>query len=362
MIIRAMLVTALLATVLLVTACPLPAEPPVKLKRCELIPLARSQVSFRVDGIEKTRWHFAKLERPFFFPFNGPSGTSLTRMGHPGAPNHDHHRSVWFGHKDVNGVDFWANNTGALLHQVHWNAYRDGDEECVMATEMGWYDKKQSLLMNQQLVAALRPLEHGEYELELQITLSAPRELKPPFAARSVKLGRTNFGFLAVRVAKSVSAHFGGGQITNSEGQIGEPAIFGKQARWMDYSGHVSQGTGAERKSVIEGITYFDHPSNPRYPTHWHVREDGWMGASFCLKDGYKITGDSPLKDEASANTPATKSLVLRYLLHSHAGAYDHGQATAVQKAFAQRPGFVVRKSSRKHRQFEVERRPNSKS
>ena len=37
-----------------------------------------------------------------------PSGATLTRIGHPGAENHDHHRSVWFAHHKVNGLDFWS--------------------------------------------------------------------------------------------------------------------------------------------------------------------------------------------------------------------------------------------------------------
>ena len=58
--------------------------------RCEVVPLAGHQVSFRIDGVEKFRWHYgAEYPRPFFFPFNGPSGESITRMGHPGAPDHD---------------------------------------------------------------------------------------------------------------------------------------------------------------------------------------------------------------------------------------------------------------------------------
>ncbi|MCA9217951.1 MAG: PmoA family protein, partial [Planctomycetales bacterium] len=75
--------------------------------RCEIVPLADSEVSLRIDGIEKTRWNFgSQYPRPFLFPFYGPSGASLTRMGHPGAPNHDHHRSIWFAHHSIDENDF----------------------------------------------------------------------------------------------------------------------------------------------------------------------------------------------------------------------------------------------------------------
>lgn len=313
------------------------AEEPFALKRCELIPLAQQQVSFQVDGVEKTRWHFgAEYPRPFFFPFNGPSGVSLTRMGHPGAQNHDHHRSVWFAHKSVDGHDFWSDGKGTQVRQRRWYRYRDGAREAVMATSCIWYDPTERPVLEQELVAALIPLARNEHALEVQITM------QPGKQAEMVRLDETNFGFLAVRVAKTLSVYFGGGQLTSSEGQEGEPEIFGKRARWMDYSGPVAVGRGADRKAVIEGITYFDHPANPRYPSPWHVREDGWMGASFCMYEGYTIARDDPL--------------TLRYLLHAHAGAYHHGRAEQLHDDFAARPGFAVTKATKRHRQYEVER------
>ncbi|MFP6902652.1 MAG: DUF6807 family protein, partial [Verrucomicrobiia bacterium] len=66
---------------------------PYEFPLCQIVPLPDNQASLQIDGVERTRWHFdAKYPRPFFYPFNGPSGETLTRMGHPGAPNHDHHR------------------------------------------------------------------------------------------------------------------------------------------------------------------------------------------------------------------------------------------------------------------------------
>lgn len=319
-------------------AAPIVAEESSSPPRCELLPLPDHQVSFLQDGIEKTRWHFdPKYPRPFFYPFNGPSGTSLTRMGHPGAQNHDHHRSIWFAHAKVDGVDFWSENTKARIVQKYWFAYEDGDEESIMASLLGWNNAEGVELIEQELVAAARPRENGEHELEIQITL------RPGAGRDSVLLEKSNFGLLAVRVAKSVSHHFGGGQLTNSEGAAGEEAIFGKPAAWMDYSGPVAAGTGPDRKGVAEGITFFDHPGNPRYPTAWHVRSDGWMGASFCLNEEFTIRKEAPL--------------VLRYLLHAHAGGSDPERAADTAEAFSARPGFLVEKATRPHRQFEVRRR-----
>ncbi len=282
-----------------------------------------------MDGVERLRWHFgASYPRPFFYPLRGPSGSTLTRMGHPGAPDHDHHRSIWFAHAKVLGIDFWSDRTAARIRQKQWLCYQDGDEEAAMAALLGWYDGHDPKeLLEQQLVAGLRPGPEGETFVELQATF------RP--AAESLEFGKTNFGFLAVRVAKSLSTHFGGGTITSSTGAVGEPAIFAKPARWMDYSGPVPGG-------VIEGITVFDHPSNPGYPVHWHVREDGWMGAAVCLNGPVTTTRKQPL--------------VLRYLLHAHRGPVSAERAEKITREYAARAPYEVARSKLKHQQYEIAR------
>ncbi|MCI0705494.1 MAG: PmoA family protein [Planctomycetia bacterium] len=299
--------------------------------RCTLIPLPEHQVSFQVDGSERLRWHFGpRYPRPFFYPLVGPlSGLSLTRMGHPGAPDHDHHRSIWFAHEKVSGVNFWSDKTTARVRQKQWLAYQDGEDEAVMAVRLGWndgHDPKE--LLEQEVFAAIIPVPDGETLLEIQTTF------RP--VAEQLEFGKTNFGFLAVRVAKAISAFFGGGTLTNSAGAVGEPNIFGKPAAWMDYSG---EQPGKHK----EGITYFDHPSNPGHPTVWHVREDGWMGASSCFA--------------APRTTTKKEPLTLRYLLHAHRGPLDAKRADEVFKAFSRRSEFELVKAPAKHTAFGVKRK-----
>lgn len=307
--------------------------------RCEIIPIDGHQFSFRIDGIEKTRWHTGiDYPRPYFFPLNGPSGESLTRMGHPGAPNHDHHQSVWFAHHDVEGHSFWAYSGEGTIRQKEWLSIEDGEEEGVFSALLGWFAPEGVELLEQELVVAIRPHAGGSYELEIQFTL------RPPGKRELIRLEKTNFGLLAVRVAKSISTHFGGGRLTNSDGIEGEKEIFGKEARWMDYSGPVAIGTGDGRSWTDEGITFFDHPDNPRHPSHWHVRDDGWMGASFCFDEGYDVTPEN--------------ALTLRYLLHLHSGEVDSKEAEKVFDAFSKRSKFVVSKSEKPHWQYQVVRHP----
>ncbi len=311
--------------------------------RCEVVPLADQQVVFSIDGVEKVRWHFgSNYPRPYFFPLCAPSGAYLTRMGHPGAPDHDHHQSIWFAHNKLNGFDFWANGQGTQIRQKQWLCYQDGDNEAVMAVRLGWYDPLGNEVMEQELIAALLPIaaatddDRDEHALELQFTL------KPGADCESVELEQTNFGFLAVRVAKGISASFGNGELTNSEGTRGEKDCFGLPARWMDYSGTVAMGAGTDRKNVVEGITFFDSPNNDRYPTNWHVRQDGWMGAAYGLKEKARISHSEPM--------------TLRYLLHAHAGDYDPHRAQSVAAQFAARSGFELTLKPQPHNQYGVRR------
>jgi hypothetical protein len=298
--------------------------------RCTLLPLPDHQVAFRVDGEERLRWHFGpQYPRPFFYPLLGPaSGASLTRMGHPGAPNHDHHRSIWFAHNSVMGLDFWGDGKPQRVRQKEWLAYQDGDDEAVMAVRLAWNDGHDPKdLLEQDVFAAVRPGDGRETSLEVQTSF------RP--VAETLEFGKTNFGFLAVRVAKAISGFFGGGTLTNSEGAVGEAMVFGKPATWMDYSGEQPGGHK-------EGITFFDHPTNPGHPTHWHVREDGWMGASACFTGPRRITKKEPL--------------TLRYLLHAHRGVLDAKQASEVFEAFAKRGAFELVKAPAKHTMWGVKR------
>jgi hypothetical protein len=94
------------------------------------------------------------------------------------------------------------------------------------------------------------------------------------------------------------------------------------------------------RSAVTEGITYFDHPQNPAFPAKWHVREDGWMGASACRDVPLVTTRQSPLR--------------LRYLLYVHSGPVDPARAAAIAAEWRARPRLEVIKSTRPHRQFEL--------
>ena len=257
----------------------------------QIIPMPYDQASFQRDGIELTRYHFGStLHRPFLFPIIGPSGRSLTRMGHPHDPeSHSHHNSVWISHHDVNGTNFWADRGDGKIRHKRIIEYKDTDDYASLIAENEWINKDgTALLLETRRITAI-PLPDSEWLLMIDMKFKA--------AKGPVTLGKTPFGMIGVRMTKTIGVHDGGGTIRNSEGAINEKEIFWKRAKWVDYSGAITN-------DHLEGITLFDHPDNPNFPSHFHVRNDGWMGASLTFDAPREIYSD--------------KSLQLRYGLYVH--------------------------------------------
>jgi hypothetical protein len=284
---------------------------PKPVPRLQFVPQPYHQAALQREGRELARYHFGpELRRPFLFPIVGPAGRSLTRMGHPRDPEgHSHHNSLWISHHDVGGVDFWGDrgkNTGRIVHQRVLR-YEEADNAALMETANVWIkeDGGQPLVDELRRIEA-RLLAGGEWLLTLDLELRARSE--------PVTLGKTPFGIIGVRMAKTIGVKDGGGTIRNSEGGVNESGVFWKPARWVDYSGPITA-------DASEGITLMDHPGNPNHPSVFHVRDDGWMGASLTYEAPRTLTADAPL--------------VLRYGLYVHSGLSPREKIEARYGEFA---------------------------
>ena len=258
----------------------LPKPKPVP--RMQVIPMPYHQASFQRDGVEITRYHFGPgLHRPFLFPVIGPSGRSLTRMGHPWDPeSHSHHNSVWISHNDVGGVSFWSDGGGGEIRHKRIVKFEDVGERSTIVTENEWVTNVGKVLLLEIRRVTVLLLPDSEWLLIIDMEFKAKDS--------TVTLGKTPFGMIGVRMAKTIGVNDGGGRIRNSEGAVNEKEVLWKRARWVDYSGAVTNKN-------LEGITLFDHPDNPNFPAYFHVRNDGWMGASLTFDGPRKIQPNEPL-------------------------------------------------------------------
>ena len=290
------------------------APKPKPVPRLQVIPMPYDQASFQRDGVELTRYHFGPgLHRPFLFPVIGPSGRSLTRMGHPHDPeSHSHHNSVWISHNDVNGTSFWSDSGKGMIRHKRIVNFEDADEQASLVAENEWINNDGKVLLLETRRITVLPFPNGEWLLTIDMEFKA--------ANGTVTLGKTPFGMIGVRMAKTIGINDGGGKILNSAGAVNEKEVLWKKARWVDYSGAITNGK-------LEGITLFDHPDNPNFPGNFHVRNDGWMGAS--------LTFDGPRE------IPPDKPLHLRYGLYVHSDMKSSEAIDTQWKKFTEIPTAI---------------------
>ncbi len=260
--------------------------------RVQAIPQPDHSASFQIEGREVTRLHFGpEHRRVFLFPVYASRDVSLTRIGHPHDPwGHSHHNSVWMSHFQVDGVDFWGDRGSRVgkveLASLPREAFQDSDQSASVTLYLQWRSESNGvvLLKETRMVSVYPMPSAASWLLVVDALFTAPKD-------RTVVLGATPFGMAAVRMAKSIGVHDGGGRIMNSVGQWNEKEVFRKPAAWVDYSGRITN-----EPDGFGGITLLNHPKNPSHPTPFHVRDDGWMGACLNLDQEIRVSADKPLK------------------------------------------------------------------
>jgi len=242
-------------------------------------------------------------------------------MGHPHDPeSHSHHNSVWISHNDVDGTSFWSDSGGGKICHKCIVKFEDVGERSTVVTENEWVTNEGKVLLLETRRVTVFLLTDSEWLLIIDMEFKTKD--KP------VTLGKTPFGMIGVRMAKTIGVNDDGGRIRNSEGAVNEKEVFWKRARWVDYSGVITS-------EKLEGITLFDHPDNPNFPTYFHVRNDGWMGAS--------LTFDGPRKIRPN------KSLHIRYGLYVHKDMKASDAIQAKWKQFTEtRPTNLENPSGKK--------------
>jgi hypothetical protein len=170
---------------------------------------------------------------------------------------------------------------------------------------------------------------NNERLFDFEVTLKA--------GDKDVVLGDTKEGSMAVRVNESMrgvlprekgekQAKIGQGRIALSTGVSssgkGDEQAWGKRAAWCDYSGPVNGKT--------VGIAIFDHPSNPKHPTWWHVREYGLFAANpFGVHDFEKKP-----KGTGNITIPAGKNVTFKYRFYIHEGEETYAQVAERYKDY----------------------------
>lgn len=261
--------------------------------------------------------------KPILWPVRGPGGVSMTRDW-PMKPDtagddkdHPHHKSLWFTHGDVNGIDFWkeADDAGKVVTTAVSRAEVDSDGRAVIELRNEWRAPDSRLICTDTTV--IRCAAVGKARLvEFAVTLAATQG--------KVVFGDTKEGTMAVRTRPELNVErknpLAAGSSRNREGLTGS-ALWGVKSPWVDYQGPVA--------GKVVGLAMFDHPSNLRHPTTWHARDYGLVAANpFGLHDFSKTQP----KGAGDHVIPADGTHTWKYAIYLYEGAV---QAKVIDDAWS---------------------------
>lgn len=217
------------------------------------------------------RWNNAPLtsyraqprqKYPYFYPLVGPvSGLSLTSETALPWP---HHRSMYFSCDRLNGGNYWQEDLDrGQIVSAGSRVVESTKTSAVIEDRCDWAVPGQDVQMTDRRRFALSVTgpSHRLIDAEIEWT-----------AVKDVTVQRTNHALYSIRAAIDISP-WGGGHLVSSEGGVGEPATFGKPARWCAFYGRRTQAKG----EPVEGIALMDHPSNPWAPCPWFTRDYGMI-------------------------------------------------------------------------------------
>jgi hypothetical protein len=261
-----------------------------------------------LDGKPFAEYVFTNTSRPYLYPVFGPNQALMTRnwpmkevAGE--ARDHPHHKGLWYSHGAVNGIDFWSEAPGAgrIVHQ-RFTSVKPGKNAGLVRSENQWLSKDGKVICTDtrtlQFRKSAKNLSSRIIDFEIEISASHG----------DLRFGDTKEGTMAIRIAESMrlTGGQGKGRIVNSRG-VRDKATWGQRAEWCDYYGPVEGG--------IVGVAMFDHPSNPRHPTWWHVRDYGLFAANpFGQHDFEKLSNASA--GDLEVKSGSSVKFVYRFLFH----------------------------------------------
>jgi len=260
-----------------------------------------------IDDVPFTTYHYEKEARkPYLWPVLSDGTTKVTR-DFPMGPkettgDHPHHRSFWTAYGNLNGASCWEEEDKSGWQETNDVTYGSGDA-------FGWIHAKDTWADVNHKPVCLEEREYRFYPGEKSARLVDVKVTFTPID-QDVTFGDTKEGgIVAFRMRDSMTESAKkGGIITNADGKTGMADTWGKPSAWCDYSGPV-EGEGTH------GVTVFDNPTNLRYPTTWHVRDYGLMGAN-CF--GYSFFTNKEKNGDYTIKMGET--LTFNYRVYVHRG------------------------------------------
>jgi hypothetical protein len=288
---------------------------------------AGGKVRVEIGGELFTEYNYKDVARPYLYPIIGPCGVGMTRdwpmkENANDVQDHIHHKGLWYAHGKVNDVDCWSEQKafGKTLHEKFLEI--SSGKQGVIRSRNKWVSADSKPLCSDERTIRFYP--HSDVRtIDFEITFIA--------SEGELTLGDTKEGSMSIRLPTSMSVKAKGkvaeGHIINSKGDRDVDA-WGKRAEWVDYYGPVNG------KAVA--VAMMDHPSNPRHPTYWHVRDYGLFSANpYGIHDFTAKTEAAQPAGAGDLKVVAGKKVTFRYRFLFHTGDEKEGKVAEHYKKFA---------------------------
>ena len=293
-----------------------------------------NKIDVMIGGQPFTTYYFGRLTaKPYLMPLRTASGIVISRsfpIGNDISPAdvkspsfEPHQRPLYFAHGDIDGLNFWAEQAfGKYYHghsrQSYGQMVLGKVEQVAEHNEVGTVRARFNLLTPSGRTIAEETQTYEFVGDDHTRTIDCEFIV---FASQGpVTFGDSKEGTFAVRLGPELSAPHD--HMINANGDKGEPAIWGKPAAWVAYSGSVSG------KSVT--VVAFDSPKSFRHPTTWHARAYGLLAANpFGLREFTKNENK-----DGSWTVPEGKSLVFRYRVLIYDGELSPTQISELYRQY----------------------------
>lgn len=279
-----------------------------------------------IDDKLLTVYHYGKeWKKPFLWPLMSENQVTITRdfpMKPEGTPesakDHPHHKSFWTAYGNIDGVNIWTEEEGTGYQRVENVSYGSGDAYGWIVSNNKWYDKDGNYVITENREYRFYATPEKARIFDAFVSFSSDEK---DIIFKDTKEG----GIVAARMHPDISSK---GIITIASGESGEDKVWGKPSPWCDYS--------ADIKDIgWRGLAIFDHPTNLRYPTSWHVRKYGLFGANcFGYSHFREKEYNKNLPEKGDYTIKKGETLAFRYRMYIHSGDVKTAQVAEQARNF----------------------------
>lgn len=206
-------------------------------------------------------------DKPYFHPLRTPKGYDLT-LERP--EDHPWHRGLWFSWKDINGVNYWEEDPEkgladgrSVIKEIENQTYADFSAKITI--KISYEENGQPIILEHRIIEISSPNGKSEYGIfwnqNFEFQNHARLYLEKPAKHGGEEWG--GYAGLSFRGSEKLvdPSFLAASGWTNQSNLTG----YGEKEIWMDVTSKI-EGT-----DDYAGITIFDNPENPRFPSPYYI-------------------------------------------------------------------------------------------